>query len=301
MALNGSGPISLGGATAGQSIALELGLSTTGTISLNQSNVRTLANVPSGTIIMPTNFYGKANAFVVNVTLSSNTAEYNMKSAAIAAGWNQTDVLDMTVTINSGVSVYANSTSNVAFVTGSTFPTGTSLKLINNGTIVGRGGNGGNGGYANTVNGGGGSSGGAGLTASYALRITNNNIIAGGGGGGGGGAGYNIYNTGTKNYNYYGGSGGGGGIGISSGGASGGSNGVAGGNGTLTAAGNGGSSNASGGGGGGFGAAGSSGSSAGGDASSSPGAGGAGGNCTTSGSNANITWIATGTRYGTIA
>jgi predicted ATP-grasp superfamily ATP-dependent carboligase len=59
MPLNGSGPISLAGATAGQSIALELGLSSTGTISLNQASVRTLADVPSGAIIMPTNFYGK--------------------------------------------------------------------------------------------------------------------------------------------------------------------------------------------------------------------------------------------------
>ena len=61
MALNGSGPISLAGATAGQSIAVELGLSSTGTISLNQTEVRTLAGVASGTIIMPTDFYGKAN------------------------------------------------------------------------------------------------------------------------------------------------------------------------------------------------------------------------------------------------
>jgi hypothetical protein len=60
MALNSSGPISLGGATAGQSIALELGLSPTAPISLNQTNVRTLAGVPSGAIIMPTNFYGKS-------------------------------------------------------------------------------------------------------------------------------------------------------------------------------------------------------------------------------------------------
>jgi hypothetical protein len=61
MPLNPSGAISLGGPTAGQSIAVELGLSPTATISLNQTNVRTLAQVPSGTIIMPTNFWGKSN------------------------------------------------------------------------------------------------------------------------------------------------------------------------------------------------------------------------------------------------
>ena len=59
MALNSSGAISLAGATTGQSIALELGLSSTATISLNNTNVRKLAGVTSGAIVMPTDFYGK--------------------------------------------------------------------------------------------------------------------------------------------------------------------------------------------------------------------------------------------------
>lgn len=58
MALNSSGPISLGGSTSGQSINLELGQSATATVSLNDSNVRSLAGVPSGAITMPTNFWG---------------------------------------------------------------------------------------------------------------------------------------------------------------------------------------------------------------------------------------------------
>jgi hypothetical protein len=61
MALNPSGAISLAGPSAGQSIAVELGVSATATISLNDTNVRTLAQVPSGVIVMPTNFYGKSN------------------------------------------------------------------------------------------------------------------------------------------------------------------------------------------------------------------------------------------------
>lgn len=61
MALNSSGTISLAGTTAGQSIALELGQSATGTISLNDTNVRSLAGVttPSSTISL-SNFYGKS-------------------------------------------------------------------------------------------------------------------------------------------------------------------------------------------------------------------------------------------------
>lgn len=61
MPLNTSGPISLAGTTLGQSIALELNLSPTSQISLNQSDVRTLAQVPTGQIIMPTDFWGKSS------------------------------------------------------------------------------------------------------------------------------------------------------------------------------------------------------------------------------------------------
>ena len=60
MALNSSGPISLGGATTGQSTNLELGQSATAQISFNDANVRTLTGTTAGTaLIMPTNFYGK--------------------------------------------------------------------------------------------------------------------------------------------------------------------------------------------------------------------------------------------------
>jgi hypothetical protein len=61
MALNPSGAISLAGPSTGQSIAIELGQSATATISLNDTNVRTLAQVPSGVIVMPTDFWGKSN------------------------------------------------------------------------------------------------------------------------------------------------------------------------------------------------------------------------------------------------
>jgi hypothetical protein len=64
MPLNTTGPISLGGATTGQSINLELGQAATAQVSLNDTNVRTLAGVASGAIVMPTDFYGKGGATV---------------------------------------------------------------------------------------------------------------------------------------------------------------------------------------------------------------------------------------------
>jgi hypothetical protein len=60
MALNSSGPISLAGPTVGQSIAVELGLSPTGQIDLNQSNVRALAGITTGMISL-NDFYGKSS------------------------------------------------------------------------------------------------------------------------------------------------------------------------------------------------------------------------------------------------
>jgi hypothetical protein len=79
MTLNSSGPISLGGSTAGQSINLELGKSATATVSLNDTDVRTLAGVASGAIIVPTNFYGKSNAVISftddNVSAVGNTSQ----------------------------------------------------------------------------------------------------------------------------------------------------------------------------------------------------------------------------------
>lgn len=68
MTLNSSGPISLGGSTAGQSVNLELGQSATAQISFNDAAVRTLTGTSSGSaLVMPTNFYGKSSV-VISVT-----------------------------------------------------------------------------------------------------------------------------------------------------------------------------------------------------------------------------------------
>jgi hypothetical protein len=61
MALNSTGAISLGGSTTGQSVAVELGKTATGTISLNDTVVRALASVASGAISM-NNLRGKSSS-----------------------------------------------------------------------------------------------------------------------------------------------------------------------------------------------------------------------------------------------
>jgi hypothetical protein len=186
LTLNSTGKISLGGLVAGESVNLELGNGPGTSISMNNTVVRTLAGISSGPITLPTDFYGKSLAFVYNPTIASDTANYDMYADAVAAGWNQTAPLNMTVTVNSGVNIYSNSVGSYSFSTNTGFPTGTTLTLINYGNIVGRGGDGGTGGGVRTAGYGGGSAG-PGLYAGYTITVYNYGAISGGGGGGGGG------------------------------------------------------------------------------------------------------------------
>lgn len=141
------------------------------------------------------------NAFVSNVTIGSDTNRVNMRTLANNSGWNGTIPLRLTVTVNSGVVVGSDTTGAAAFFTDSGFPSGSQLSLVNNGYIVGAGGEGGRGGGDNNggAGGTGGGAGGQALNAQYPISVTNNGVM-GGGGGGGGGAGPFVYP-----YYYYGG------------------------------------------------------------------------------------------------
>lgn len=187
------------GAISFSDINAELGRSRTAQINLGDVSVRSLVGTPAGagagTIGLSAG-YGKASggisSFSYTTSITVNTPNYNLKTAAIAAGWDQISILNATVTIAAGVYVYSVSTGSYAFDTGANFTTGTTLALINNGTILGMGGVGGGNarydapGYT-LVNATAGAAGGPALNAQYAIAITNNGSIAGGGGGGGGG------------------------------------------------------------------------------------------------------------------
>ena len=120
---------------------------------------------------------------ILQLTITSNTTNYNIYNALNSPA----SPVNVTLTINSGVVVGSTSISSPALTTGN-LPAGSEVTIINNGYILGKGGNGGNypGGQTSGLPGG---NGGPGLEITLAASISNNGIIAGGGGGGGGGGG----------------------------------------------------------------------------------------------------------------
>jgi hypothetical protein len=288
-----SGQLSLSGVNG------ELGLSTSSKISLSDTNVRLLAGKSTGQIGFG-DLRGKTWAFSFATSVAGG--QINVRSAAVAAGWNQ--VSPVTCTINSNS--YSNSSGTPTVLITGNFPAGLRIVIGSSIYVVGRGGTGGNGG-SNGVAGTSAVGGGTAISVtSYSggtLVFENNGFIGGGGGGGGGGGSYTA--TDKSGTVYYGGGGGGGGAGFGSGGAAGtgaNGNGNAGGTGNISAAGGGGAgsvSSGNGGSGGGLGTGGSNGGASGSGAAGGT-AGGAGA-ATTGTIVAAVVWAVTGTRYGTIS
>lgn len=265
-------------------------------------------NVPTSGVTKISNFYGAVKQFAF--TISSNfTTTQNLRTLAISAGWNQSDAL--LATVATGVTLYGNAgvsggmyyggnqiaggAGSTALTVSGAYPNG--VILVNNGTIAGGGGAGGGGG--STYSGGNGGAGGTGLSISSAISIYNYGTIAGGGGGG---SGAGAWGTGGIVRS---GGGGGGGAGFGQFGYGGdweGIDGGAGGTGTATAGGGGGYSDQGlnvGGAGGTLGAVGISGINSGAPGSNPPGTPGAAGFYVVG--NSNITWLATGTRLGSVS
>lgn len=83
MALNNSGKISLAGSTAGESVALELSKSATGMISMNDTDVRTLAGMTTGMIQLD-DFYGKSSGLGYFISSAFLPSGYTFQSLIYA-------------------------------------------------------------------------------------------------------------------------------------------------------------------------------------------------------------------------
>lgn len=278
-------------------------------------NVAVNNNVPTSGAISLGQFYNAANVFAFSFAGGTNL---NLRTLAVAAGWNQSAPVQATNT--------AAVTGAPALTINGAFPGG--VNLINNSTITGNtgatgstgthgaAGSGGSGGFAGSGGGASGNGGpGAGgliaVTASVACTINNNGSIIGGtgglggsagtrsGGGGGGGAGGFNSNIGESGQPVPGGNGGRG-FSVATGAAlagafpfmesnspAAGRGGAGGASGLAGAAGGGNSSGTPGGAGGSAGAAAS--------------VGGTGSQGLYISGNANVTWAATGTLSGGVA
>lgn len=119
--------------------------------------------------------------FIFTDIIAANTLNYNVRTAAVAQGWDGFVPLKATITIQAGVTVYSDDVNLPAFSSGN-LPNYSEVNITNNGTIMGRGGDGG-GALAFNIRvlptGGG-----SGIYTNQNIFITNNGTILGGGGGG---------------------------------------------------------------------------------------------------------------------
>jgi hypothetical protein len=137
----------------------------------------------------PIGVISSSDGYNITLNITSTVLNYDAHAAAIAAGWPGVGMLVLTINIQSGVIIGSSST-GVAALTITGFPSYCLITVNNYGTIIGCGGAGGTAGSGSTA-GSAGVAGGPAITLGNTITINNyGSIYGGGGGGGGGGAGY---------------------------------------------------------------------------------------------------------------
>jgi hypothetical protein len=130
------------------------------------------------------NFYGTtATSPSFSFSISQHIDRANLRSLAVAAGWNQSS--PVTATLTGGYYLYSTTTQAALTIDGS-WPGG--VTFVNNGYVMGLGGNGGGIQFIatnNIVQNVGLSAGANAINLGVSCTIQNNSIIGGGGGGGG--------------------------------------------------------------------------------------------------------------------
>jgi hypothetical protein len=161
-------------------VNVELTRPSTSQLDLNDSTVRGIAAVGgSGTVISMNDLRGKA---YVGLVISSDTLNYNVYSAASSSPAYNPGVSFIQVTVNPGIKVGSSGPGTAISIPSQFSPTD-NVRIVNQGQILGLGGNGGLGGGYNP-----GFAGSDAITTQRPVFIDNQGTIAGGGGGGAGGA-----------------------------------------------------------------------------------------------------------------
>jgi len=135
--------------------------------------------IPSSGQISMGNFHGSAGQFTA--TIGSNQQQLNLRSWALANGWNGSSTA--VITVGSGVYIWSDNTAVAAMTINGSWPGG--INLINNGFIIGKGGTGEGWDSPTATTRTPGTAGGPAILLGVNCIITNNGYIAGGGGGGG--------------------------------------------------------------------------------------------------------------------
>lgn len=134
-------------------------------------------NVPNiGNPISPSDFYGAKTEFPM--TIAANSQEVDLYAAAVAAGWDGS--APVALTISSGVYIWSDDTSVAGLTISDAFDVG--LTIVNNGYIIGKGGQGGY--RSNNATAGGPAI--SNSATGVSLTNASSAFIAGGGGGGAG-------------------------------------------------------------------------------------------------------------------
>lgn len=174
----GSPQISINGGAWGTSGTINGGETLAARLTASAAYLATLtATVTVGGASDSWSVQSRPDVTVINITGNqANVNLFTLAGSPATAGSYE-------FVIAAGAIVYSTSTATSALTSGA-FPGGSAVKITNNGSIIGMGGNGGNGGS------GAGNPGGPAISLGISVTIDNTNgVIYGGGGGGGGGFG----------------------------------------------------------------------------------------------------------------